>query len=152
MAKQVAAAKKMIAAAHAADAAAEKSGVPLTYADLKKLGYIETEGGVWELPIPLEVCKVIVAEDDQIQPFKEPAEPKFSKAAKRRLTTSPTENDCRHHSRGILKRGVIQCTNCRKVLRRVGDTFVEITFEELGPGFWRDKFGWVRLPSERCEE
>jgi hypothetical protein len=55
IAKQVIAAKKLIARADAA----EKAGVPMTPANMKKLGYIRTEGGVWELPIPVHVLRLL---------------------------------------------------------------------------------------------
>ena len=65
VAKQVIAAKKMIAAADAAEAAAEKRGYPLSDAELKKLGYVKAAGGggVLELNIPVRICKILVAED-----------------------------------------------------------------------------------------
>lgn len=56
---------------------------------------------------------------------------------------------CTHHSRVILKRNVIQCTECRKILRRVGDGYREITVEEVGKAYWVDNLGRVRLPPER---
>lgn len=62
VAKQVIAAKNVIAAVDAAEAAAKAAGRELTDEELKNLGYVETEGGVWELPIPVHVAKIIAAE------------------------------------------------------------------------------------------
>jgi hypothetical protein len=61
-AKQVRAAKSLITAVDAAEAAAIERGYPLTDEELKQLGYVETEGGVWELNIPFEVARAIFLE------------------------------------------------------------------------------------------
>ena len=79
IAKQVIAAKKMIAAVDAA----EKAGLPMTPANMKKLGYVKTEGGVWELPIPVHVCKIL-ADEEKRQKFA--AVDAAEKAAKKRGT------------------------------------------------------------------
>ena len=59
--QQIISAKKMIAAADAAEASAAWGS--LSDEELKKLGYVETEGGVWELPIPVHICKMLATED-----------------------------------------------------------------------------------------
>jgi hypothetical protein len=63
LAKQVTAAKNMIAAADAAEAAAVAEGRSLTDEELRQLGYVEDEGGTWGLNIPIHICKILVAED-----------------------------------------------------------------------------------------
>lgn len=68
IAAQVKRAKKMIAKVEAA----EKAGVPKTEANMRKLGYVRTEGGVWELPIPIHICKILVAEDQAKRTNKNP--------------------------------------------------------------------------------
>jgi len=60
VAKQVIAAKRMIAAVDAAEAKAAAEGRQLTDAELKKLGYVEEEGGTWHLPIPVHISKIIL--------------------------------------------------------------------------------------------
>jgi hypothetical protein len=37
--------------------AAEGVGVPMTEENMRALGYVKTEGGVWELPIPVPVLR-----------------------------------------------------------------------------------------------
>jgi hypothetical protein len=62
---KLAAAKSLMSAVDVAEAAAIERGHPLTDEELKQLGYVETEGGTWELPIPIEICKLLVAEDQK---------------------------------------------------------------------------------------
>lgn len=46
-------AKAMIARVDAAEAA----GVEMTDENMRDLGYVEDEGGVWELPIPVHILR-----------------------------------------------------------------------------------------------
>ena len=46
-------AKAMIARVDAAEAA----GVEMTDENMRALGYVEDEGGVWELPIPVHILR-----------------------------------------------------------------------------------------------
>ena len=62
--KQILAAKNLIAAADAAEAAAAERGYPLTDDELKALGYVEEEGGTWALNIPDSVA-IAIWEDQQ---------------------------------------------------------------------------------------
>jgi hypothetical protein len=66
-AKQILAAKSLIAAADAAEAAAAERGYPLTDEELKRLGYVEEEGGTWRLPISISICNALVKEKHQSQ-------------------------------------------------------------------------------------
>lgn len=48
----------------AVDAAHEAvKGTGMTVAQLKALGYVKDKGGTWALPIPVEVCKALDAEE-----------------------------------------------------------------------------------------
>jgi pimeloyl-ACP methyl ester carboxylesterase len=51
---------------------------------------------------------------------------------------------CRHLSRAILKRNVIQCLWCRQILRRRGDEYTVLTVSDLGKGWYLDQYGWAR--------
>jgi len=64
-AEKILAAKNMIAADEAAEAAAIKRGYPLTDEELKALGYVEEEGGTWVLDIPDSVIAAIYEEAHQ---------------------------------------------------------------------------------------
>ena len=59
------AAKNMIAAEEAAEAAAVERGYPLTDEELKALGYVEEEGGTWGLDIPDSVIAALYEEAQQ---------------------------------------------------------------------------------------
>jgi hypothetical protein len=62
IAKQVVAAKKMIAAVDAAEAAAKARGRELTDKELVKLGYVEKPKGCFSLPISSRVALALVKE------------------------------------------------------------------------------------------
>jgi hypothetical protein len=64
-AEQILAAKNMIAAEEAAEAAAIERGYPLTDEELKQLGYVEEEGGTWGLNIPHNVIAALWEEQKQ---------------------------------------------------------------------------------------
>lgn len=54
-----------MAADAAEEAAAIERGYILTDEEVKRLGYVGTEGGVWELPISVSICRALHEEKQQ---------------------------------------------------------------------------------------
>ena len=54
-----------MAAVDAAEAAAIERGYPLTDDELRQLGYVGTEGGVWELLISISIGIALCEEKQQ---------------------------------------------------------------------------------------
>jgi hypothetical protein len=122
IAKQVIAAKKMIAAVDAAEKAAEERGNPLTDEELKKLGYVETEGNVWELPIPMHISALL----HPIPPIVKPLSTKTAKTLARLRSeyhrlywvdpSNPDNNDPERFHKGLLKPETTAMLAARKKL------------------------------------